>query len=142
MRKFKDVLRLKHQAGLSQRQIADALHLSLDVVNKYLNASAAAGIGWPPPEALTDSQLRRHLLPRASAAAEEIYAQPDFAAMHQELKKKGGTRQLIWEEYAQQYPNNHYQYTQFCFYYQQWRNRLKLSMRQVHRAGEKIFVDN
>lgn len=141
MRKFKDVLRLKHEAGLSQRQIASALRLSLGVVNKYLNAAEAAGIGWPPPEDLTDSQLRRHLLPRAAVAAEPVYAQPDFAAMHQELKKKGVTRLLIWEEYAQQYPNNHYQYAQFCFHYQQWSNRLKLSMRQIHRAGEKMFVD-
>ena len=48
MRKFKNVLRLKHEAGLSQRQIARALNLSLGVVNKYLNAAEAAGIGWPP----------------------------------------------------------------------------------------------
>ncbi|QQS45137.1 MAG: IS21 family transposase [Acidobacteriota bacterium] len=139
MRKFKEVLRLKHEAGLSQRQIASALRLSLGVVNKYLNAAKETGIGWPLPEDLTDSQLRRHLLPQAMS--EPVYAQPDFAALHQELKKKGVTRQLIWEEYTRQYPNNHYQYTQFCFYYQQWRNRLKLSMRQTHRAGEKMFVD-
>jgi transposase len=141
MRKFKDVLRLKYEAGLSQRQIASALHLSLGVVNKYLNAAQAAGITWPPPEDLSESQLRRNLFPPESSSPEPVYAPPDFAAIHQELKRKGVTRQLLWEEYAAANPDNHYQYTQFCFHYQQWRSRLRLSMRQVHRAGEKMFVD-
>ncbi|MBO0860625.1 MAG: IS21 family transposase [Chloracidobacterium sp.] len=140
MRKFNDVLRLKYEAGLSQRQIASALHLSLGVVNKYLNAAQSAGITWPLPDSLTESQLRRKLFPPESPS-EPIYAQPDFAAIHQELKRKGVTRQLLWEEYADDNRNNHYQYTQFCFYYQQWRSRLRLSMRQIHIAGEKMFVD-
>jgi len=141
MRKFNDVLRLKYEAGLSQRQIASALHLSLGVVNKYLNAAQSAGITWPPPDSLTESQLRRTLFPPESAPSEPVYAQPDFAAIHQDLKRKGVTRQLLWEEYAAANLNNHYQYTQFCFHYQQWRSRLRLSMRQIHVAGEKMFVD-
>jgi len=141
MRKFNDVLRLKYEAGLSQRQIASALHLSLGVINKYLNAAQSAGITWPLPDSLTESQLRRKLFPLESAPSEPVYAQPDFAAIHQELKRKGATRQLLWEEYAAANLNNHYQYTQFCFHYQQWRSRLRLSMRQVHIAGEKMFVD-
>ena len=144
MRKFKDVLRLKHEAGLSQRQIASALHLSLGVVNKYLNAARAAGITWPLPEDLSESQLERKLSSTQTESTpppEPAYAQPDFAAIHQELKRKGLTRQLLWEEYAAANPDNHYQYTQFCVHYQQWSTRLRLSMRQIHRAGEKMFVD-
>ncbi|MGH9845155.1 MAG: IS21 family transposase [Blastocatellia bacterium] len=141
MRKFKDVLRLKHEAGLSQRQIASALGLSLGVVNKYLNAAQVAGITWPPPKDLSESQLRRKLSPSNSDSSEPVYAQPDFAAIHQELKRKGLTRLLLWEEYVAANPDNHYQYTQFCFHYQQWCGRLRLSMRQIHRAGEKMFVD-
>lgn len=140
MRKLKEVLRLKFDAGLSQRQIAAALNLSLGVVNKYLNAAQAASITWPLPEDLSEAQLRRKLFP-PGASAQAAYAQPDFAAVHQELKRKGVTRQLLWEEYAQANPDNHYQLTQFCFYYQQWRTHLKLSMRQTHTAGEKMFVD-
>ncbi len=141
MRKFKDVLRLKFEAGLSQRQIASALNLSVGVVNKYLNAAQAAGITWPPPDDLSESQLRRKLSSSDGDSSEPVYAQPDFAAIHQELKRKGLTRLLLWEEYAAANPDNHYQYTQFCFHYQQWCGRLRLSMRQIHRAGEKMFVD-
>src|SRR5262245_65631572 len=79
MRKLKDVLRLKYEAGLSQRQIARALHLSLGVVNKYLNAAQAAGITWPLPETFSEAQLRRNLFPPESPPPQAAYAQPDFA---------------------------------------------------------------
>lgn len=141
MRKLKDLLRLKYEAGLSQRQIAGALRLSLGVVNKYLHAAQAAGITWPWPDDLSEAQLRRLLFPPDASPSPPHYAPVDFAAIHQELKRKGVTKQLLWEEYAEANPDNHYQRSQFFFHYQQWQSRLKLSMRQTHRAGEKMFVD-
>jgi transposase len=141
MRKLNELLRLKYEAGLSQRQIAGALRLSLGVVNKYLHAVEAAGITWPLPEDLSEAQLRRRLFPPDASPPESHYAPVDFAAMHQELKRKGVTKQLLWEEYAEANPDSHYQRSQFFFHYQQWQARLRLSMRQTHRAGEKMFVD-
>src|SRR5215510_8196391 len=126
MRKLKDLLRLKYEAGLSQRQIARALRLSLGVVNKYLHAAQAAGLTWPLPEDISEAQLRRRLFPPGASAPQSHFAPLDFAAMHQELKRKGMTKQLLWEEYAQANPDNHYQRSQFFFLYQQWRVRLKL----------------
>jgi hypothetical protein len=101
MRKLKELLRLKYESGLSQRQIASARHLSLGVVNKYINAAQATGLSWPLPEELSESQLKRKLFPPDSAPSEPVYAQPDFAALHQELKQKGVTRRLLWEEYVE-----------------------------------------
>jgi transposase len=141
MRKLKELLRLKYEAGLSQRQIARALNLSLGVVNKYLHAAEAAGITCPLPDDLNEAQLRRRLFPPDASPPETYYAPVDFAAMHQELKQKGVTKQLLWEEYAEANPDNHYSRSQFFFHYQLWQARLKLSMRQTHRAGEKMFVD-
>ena len=141
MRKLKDVLRLKYDAGLSQRQIAAALGLSLGVVNKYLNAAQTAELTWPLPEDLSEAQLRAILFPPQAFPPPSACAHPDFAAIHQELRRKGVTRMLLWQEYAEANPGAHYQYSQFCFYYRQWSARLKLSMRQTHRAGEKMFVD-
>jgi transposase len=65
---------------------------------------------------------------------------PDFALVHQELKRAGVTLQLLWEEYAQ---GNKlaYKYTSFCVKYREWALGLKRSVRQVHVAGEKLFVD-
>jgi transposase len=140
MRKIKEVLRLKFDAGLSQHQIAAALKISPGVVNKYLRAANAAKITWPLPDDLSETQLRRKLFPPGTAPR-PTFVQPDFAAIHQELKRKGVTRQLLWEEYAAANLDNHYKLSQFCSLYQQWRSRLKLSMRQTHFAGEKMFVD-
>ena len=70
-----------------------------------------------------------------------LCAEPDFNQIQQELSRKGMTRQLLWEEYAQAHPGNHYSYSRFTVLYKQWRNKLKLSMRQTHNVGEKLFVD-
>jgi transcriptional regulator with XRE-family HTH domain len=78
MRKLKDLLRLKYEAGLSQRQIAGALRLSLGVVNKYLHAAQAAGITWPLPDDLSESQLRRRLFPPDAVPSPPHYAPVDF----------------------------------------------------------------
>ncbi len=64
----------------------------------------------------------------------------DFLYIHEQLKRKCVTRQLLWEEYRAEQPTG-YSYTQFCYHYQEWKSRLKLVMRQTHRAGEKLFVD-
>ena len=68
-------------------------------------------------------------------------ATPAWSTIHQELKRKGVTLQLLWEEYTQQYPNRCYSYSQFCDRYRHWRGKQKRSMHQAHKAGEKCFVD-
>ena len=64
----------------------------------------------------------------------------DWAQVHQELKGKGVTLQLLWEEYKAREPRG-YGYSRYCELYQQWRDRADRTMRQVHVAGEKLFVD-
>ena len=90
MRKIKEVLRLKFDAGLSQHKIAAALKISPGVVNKYLKAANAADITWPLPDDMSETQLQRKLFP-PGATPQPAFAQPDFAAIHQELKRKGVT---------------------------------------------------
>src|SRR5262245_11131729 len=80
--------------GLSHRQIAGALRLSLGVVNKYLHAAQATGITWPPPDGLIETQLQRRLFPPDASPSPPHYGPVDFAAIHQELKRKGVTKQL------------------------------------------------
>ena len=143
MRQIKEVLRLKFAAQLSQRQIARSLKLSTGVVAKYLAAAERAGLtAWPLPEEMDEPTLARRLWPDTTApqAVVQRLATLDFADIHHQLKRKGVTRQLLWEEYAAAHPEG-YGYTQFCVLYRDWRSRLKLSMRQTHRAGEKLFVD-
>lgn len=140
MHLVKEVLRLT-AAGLSQRQIARSLHLSHGVVGKYQAAAQRAGLSWPLPEALDDVTLANRLCTKESTRAPTAHVAPDFANIHEQLKEKGVTRLLLWEEYRAAHPDDSYGYSQFCFHYQQWQSHLKLVMRQTHRAGEKLFVD-
>jgi transposase len=142
MHLVKEVLRLS-AAGLSQRQIARSLQLSHGVVGKYQAAAQRAGLSWPLPAELDEPTLSKRLWQQAAhstANHQRRHALPDFAAIHAQLKEKGVTRLLLWEEYRAAQPDG-YSYTQFCFHYQQWQAHLKLVMRQTHRAGEKLFVD-
>lgn len=140
MRKIVEVLRLKFEAGLSHERIAAATRVSKGAVTKYVQRASAAGIGWPLPAAMDDAQLEALLFPNAAPRVEQ-HATPDFARLHQELKRKGVTLQLLWEEYAAAHADQAYRYSQFCLLYHRFAQRLKRSMRQVHRAGEKLFLD-
>ena len=140
MRLVSEVLRLKHAAKLSHRQIARALRIGIGTVTNYLAAAERAGLSWPLPAELDEAVLAAKLWPRAPAA-EAKFVTPDFVYIHEQLKQKGVTRQLLWDEYGQQHPGQAYQYTKFCTLYGEWRRRLKATMRQTHHAGEKLFVD-
>jgi transposase len=138
MRKLRDLLRLKYAARLPQRAIARACGVGLGTVTAYLQRAAAAGLSWPLPEDLDDGALEARLFHRTAGVPDR--AVPVWAEIHQELKRAGVTLALLWQEYRAAHPDG-YAYSQFCERYRQWRHALKPSMRQVHRAGEKLFVD-
>ena len=142
MRKIRDILRLRHAAGLSIRQIRASTKVSLGAIQKLLAKAEEEGLAWPlPPELDDDSRLARLFYPGADTRVSTRYQLPDWSALHQALKRKGMTKQLLWEEYTEQYPNRCYSYSQFCERYAQWKGLQKRSMRQTHKAGEKCFVD-
>lgn len=140
MRKVKEVLRLKHEVGLGLRQIARSCGLSHSTVSEYLGRAEVAGIGWPLPADLDDAALEARLFPGNGEDPTRCRPEPDWAEIHQELRKKGVTLHLLWLEYKAQNPDG-YQYSRFCERYHHWRQLLDIPMRQVHRAGEKVFVD-
>ncbi|MEH6584831.1 MAG: sigma factor-like helix-turn-helix DNA-binding protein [Halioglobus sp.] len=94
MRKIKDVLRLHHDAGLSRRGIAQALNVSYGSVVNYLNRARQAGLTWPLPDDMDERTLGRLLFPSQPATGQRRFTEPDFPAVHQELKRKGVTKQL------------------------------------------------
>ena len=141
MRKIRDILRLRLAAGLSLRQISASTKVSVGAISKLLTRAKALDLDWPLPDDLNDEQLARLFYPQADARASSRYEIPDWPSVHQELKRKGMTKQLLWEEYTQQYPNRCYSYSQFCDRYRHWRGLQKRSLRQAHKAGEKCFVD-
>ncbi len=141
MRKLKEILRLKYQGGLSHRQIASSLSVSPSTVSNYCKRAQQMGLcQWPLPAEWDEERLRREFL-ETRITVRQTPPLPDWAVAHQELRRKGMTLQLLWEEYAERHPKNHYSYNHYCMRYREWRKCQSPSMRQSHKAGEKLFVD-
>lgn len=140
VRKIKSVLRLAYESKLSQHQIAQSLQLSSGVVNKYLKRAAACGLSWPLSAEYEDEERLQNLL--CSPGVHIIIQEPliDCKKIHQELKRKSVTLQLLWEEYRSMSPNP-ISYPHFCLLYRSWKKTQPQSMRQTHKAGDKVFVD-
>ena len=137
---IKDILRLKYQGGLSHEAIAASLSVSKGVVAKYLGLAGAAGLDWQATDELDEASLERRLVGRSSAETRVVAA--DFARVHLELRRKGVTLVLLWQEYRAAHEGQRtWAYTQFCGHYKVFARSLKRSMRQHRRAGEKLFID-
>ena len=121
MRKIKEVLRLKHEVRLSHEKIAAATGMSKGAVTNTVQRAVQKGLSWPLPADVDDSRLEALLYVQAAPRAH--YAQPDYAVVHQELKHKGVTLQLLWEEYRQAHGAQAYRYSQFCVHYHDYLSR-------------------
>jgi len=140
MRKLKEVLRLKFETDLSNRQIAKSCSTSHVTVGKYLALAEQAALSWPLPENLDDAEIEKRLVEHVPRKPSQKPAMPPLEYLHQELQRKHVTLQLLWYEYKQQNPDG-YQYSYFCELYNQWAKKLDVCLRQHHRAGEKAFID-
>jgi transposase len=139
MRNIREVLRLHHEQHLTNRQIARSCVISRESVRKYLHRAKAAQLPWPLPAALDDEQLENQLFPSGEIKSSEL-AYPDWSVVHQQLKKKGVTLLLLWEEHRAAHPHSA-SYSRFCEHYRNFLVTLEPVMRQHHVAGEKLFVD-
>jgi transposase len=144
MRKVREVLRLKHQ-GRSRAEIAASVGIGDTTVSDYVARAAAAGMTWEVAEPLSDAEVEARLFRRVGQSEPPARAPVDFAWVHRELSRVGVTLQTLWLEYregaAAAAPFKAYEYSRFCDLYARWRGKLAVSMRQVHRAGEKAFLD-
>lgn len=143
MRTIREILRLKLECQLSARQVALTTGYARSTVGDYLSRFKASGLAWPLPPEVSDTQLERLLFrefgqPQQASAI--IRPEPDWAKVHNELRRKGVTLMLLWQEYRLAQPDG-YQYAWFCQAYREWCGKLDLVMRQHHLAGEKLFVD-
>ena len=140
MRKIREVLRLRLGHKLPQRAVARSLRLSQAAISGYLGRARRAGLSWPLPEDLDDEQLEALLFPPPPAEAVEQRPVPDWAVVHRELRRPNVTLALLWEEYRAGAAEG-FGYSWFCGLYREWVGRLKPTLRQVHIAGERLFVD-
>src|SRR5229473_6547424 len=105
MRRLREVLRLKYDVGLSHRAIAQACTVGLGTVTTYLQRATAAGLTWPLADDLDDAALEARVFARPVAVRVRVV--PEWAPLHQELKKPGVTLALLWQEYRAQAPDGY-----------------------------------
>jgi transposase len=147
MRKVREILRLRFERGLSQRQISASAGVSKGAVSDYMKRAAAAGVTWDIARALDDGEVEARLFRLVGRNEPPRRVPIDLPWVHRELRRTGMTLQQLWIEYRDGavlgLPSSGapYGYSQFCDLYSDFRQRADLSMRQVHRAGEKAFID-
>ena len=140
MRKIREVLRLLWDQGRSAREVARSCSLARSTVREYERRAAEAGLRWPLPS-VDDAVLEGLLFPPPPAEVASVERPlPDWDQVDKELRRKGVTRWLLWQEYRAAQPDG-YSYTRYCELFHEWRGLQGLSMRQTHIAGEKVFVD-
>jgi transposase len=139
MRKLREALRLHFELKLSSRAIARSCQTSPSTIQGYLGRAKVTQLSWPLPPEMDDEALERLLFPSEGHPVKER-PEPDYAAIHLELRRKHVTLQLLWQEYRERHANG-YQYSQFCERYARWASKLSPTMRQTHRAGHRTFVD-
>jgi len=143
LRKIKEVLRLKYDCGVSEREISRSCQVSRSTVADYIRRAAAARLSWTEASALTQTQLEERLFSTEHIPSTVKRPAPDCEYIYNELRtyrKFNLTLSQLWLEYKQSHPDG-YQYTQFCEHYWRWRGKLDYIMRQEHRGGEKLFID-
>jgi transposase len=147
MRKVREILRLRFERGLSQRQISASTGVSKGALSEYLRRAAAAGLTWEVARELDDGEVEARLFRYPGCNEPPRRVPIDLPWVHRELRRTGVTLQQLWLEYREASSSSlptggrPYGYSQFCDLYADFRDKADLSMRQVHRAGEKVFID-
>lgn len=141
MRKIKEVFRLKYECGLSDRQIAKSCNIARSTIGEYISRLKKTSLKWEELNILSNEEIEQKLFLKSGGNDSLVRPLPDFSIVHDELQKnKHLTCSLLWTEYQQAHPNG---YSQSWFYwqYRKWKKQLSVTMRQVHKGGEKLFVD-
>ena len=145
MGKVREVLRLRFECRRSYTEIAASAALGETTVHDYLRRAREASFTWEDARTLTDGEVEAKLFRGPKRSEPPVRVPVDFGWVHRELSRSGVTLQTLWVDYREgakaAAPAKPYEYSRFCGLYAQWRKCLSVSMRQVHRAGEKVFID-
>lgn len=141
MSKSREILRLRWVLKHSVRDVASSVGVSTGMVSQTAQRAAMAGLAWADVESMDDAELETALYAAAPGGDPPTdRPKPDPLHIHRELRRPGVTLELLHLEYLQEHPTG-YRYTAFCDVYRKWLGRRGLTMRQLHKAGDKLFQD-
>lgn len=141
MSRIRQILQL-HNQGRSKLQIAFQTGISRNTLKKYLKAFVDSKRTFAEISTLSDKDLEELFVkPEEKPATEKLQTLFSlFPSLDKELKKKGVTRQLLWEQYRKAPPDG-LGLSQFKHYLAQWKAQTSPAMRMEHKAGDKLYVD-
>jgi transposase len=141
MRKVRELLRLKFEQNLSNRQASLAIGMGKTAGSEYIAGFRRSGLSMDDLVSLTDDELILAISPHHEEENERYqYLVTRFSYYENELKRTGVTLQLLWQEYRGQTECG-FGYSQFCHHFRQWQKSCKVSMHIIHKAGDKMYVD-
>jgi transposase len=141
MRQVREILHLTFCNEMPGREIARRLGIAPSTVRATVERFRASGLTWPLPDEVAEDVLEQQLYGAAGTKrGHRRHAEPDWAQLHRELKRKHVTLSILWEEYIERHPDG-YRYSRFCELYRGFESRLSVTMRQSHAGGDKLFVD-
>jgi len=114
MRRVKEVLRLAHQLGYSRRQIQDSVRLGRTTVGEYLARARTAGIRYADVAEMGEAAVEAVLFKCPEPTV--VRPTPDWSAVAADLRRRGVTLQLLWQEYRDRHADG-YSYSQFRRHY-------------------------
>jgi len=138
---MRSILRLTYDQGQSVRAVSERLKLSKTTVSTYVLRAREAGLAsWPlPPGYEDDAALERLLFRRVGRPPQDL-TEPDWPLIVREIKRKGVTLTLLWQEYRAAHPHG-YGYTWFCERFAAFCQRTHASFRNRHEAGAVMQTD-
>lgn len=140
MKKILEILRMKWVLNRTHRKIAISINASSSTVSECVCRARREGLDWEAAKGFTESELHELLYTGKARTNSPPDAQINWPDIYKELKRKEVTLQLLWQEYKVTYLDG-FSYSRYCHYYRRWKKKSDVSMRQNHKAGEKVFVD-
>jgi len=135
------ILRLSYAQGLSAREVAERLKVSKSTVSTYLLRAREVGLAaWPPPAEYEDDAVLEQTLFRRMGRPPRDTREPHWPTVAAELKRKGVTLSLLWQEYRASHPDG-YGYTWFCDTFRAFERRSGATWRNRHEAGAVMQTD-
>lgn len=141
MKYIREILRMKYACNCSNRAISRSLGIEKTTIKRCIDRTTTVGLSWPLPDNLSDADLEQKLYPKSKGVQMLIKANDlELGKIHKELKRKGITKLLLWEEYKERNPAG-YSFSRFCGLYREWAKAKDIWMPQTYKAGEYTFVD-
>jgi transposase len=140
MKKVRLIIHL-YTKGVSKKTISEKSGCSRNTVKKYIRQFIALGMTFEELNKLSNTSLEELFKSEPPSPDQKLeILKGYFPEMEKALKKKGVTRELLWNKYISENPDG-YRISQFKEHYNRWRRQSNGVMHIEHKAGDKMYVD-